>query len=211
MMDAIVFDIDGTLLDSSGIDSRLYIESIKTILGEVKLRPDWSDYEHVTDQGVLRDIIRDNGLSRERELISQVKRVFLQSIAEHLRTQGPFREIPGARRFVRALNQSSEMRVAYATGGWTHSAKLKLESAGFPLDDLPLASSDDHDDRVSIMRSAAARFPESTNRVIYFGDAIWDQRACEELGWQFVAVGTALGGIENFDSVERFIDQIRKN
>jgi hypothetical protein len=33
------------------------------------------------------------------------------------------------------------------------------------------------------------------------GDAEWDQRACASLGWNFVAVGPELGGIETYTGV----------
>jgi formylglycine-generating enzyme required for sulfatase activity len=43
---------------------------------------------------------------------------------------GPFAEIPGAKRFVTGLLGSASSCVAYATGGWSESAAIKLGSAG---------------------------------------------------------------------------------
>ena len=34
--------------------------------------------------------------------------------------------------------------------------------------------------------------------VTYYGDGPWDRQACQQLGWEFVAVGAELGGLENF-------------
>ncbi len=52
------------------------------------------------------------------------------------------------------------------------------------------------------MRSALRMAGGSAGEVTYFGDGEWDQRACKELGWQFVAVGPRLGGIESFTDIQ---------
>ena len=199
-MDIVAFDIDGTLLDSSDVDSTLYVEAVRTVLGDIKVRSDWSDYEHVTDQGLLRSIIRDNKLTEESGLISKVKEQFVQTLSDHLETHGPFEELPGALNFVQALQRSDNTRIVYATGGWRTSAKLKLQSSGFPLEGIPLSSSDDHDDRISIMRSAVSQLSINANAITYYGDGVWDKFACEKLGWRFVPVGKELGGIETYET-----------
>ena len=52
------------------------------------------------------------------------------------------------------------------------------------------------------MRSALRMAGGCAGEVTYFGDGEWDQRACKELGWQFVAVGPRLGGIESFTDIQ---------
>ena len=52
------------------------------------------------------------------------------------------------------------------------------------------------------MRSALEKIGGDTGAVTYFGDAEWDQRACRDLGWNFVAVGPRLGGIRSFSNFE---------
>jgi len=34
--------------------------------------------------------------------------------------------------------------------------------------------------------------------ITYYGDALWDEAATRTLGWQFVAVGKALNGLESY-------------
>ncbi|MDX1625468.1 MAG: HAD family hydrolase [Wenzhouxiangellaceae bacterium] len=197
-MNVFAFDIDGTLLDSSDVDSRLYLESVERVLGNVELRSHWSDYEHVTDQGLLKSIILDNRLEHESLLIGKVKREFFQALKDYLNAHGPFRQIPGAREFVESLRRSDNTRIVYATGGWRDSASLKLQTSGFPLEGIPLGCSDDHDDRPSIMRNAVASLSVKPHTITYYGDGTWDKVACEKLGWRFVAVGMELGGIEDY-------------
>ena len=97
---------------------------------------------------------------------------------------------------------SEERRIAIATGCWRESALLKLESAGFGIDGIPVVTGDDSPVRVEIMRSALNKTGGDVQSVTYFGDAEWDQRACRELGWNFVAVGPDLGGITTYVDVD---------
>lgn len=95
-----------------------------------------------------------------------------------------------------------DTRVAIATGCWRQSALLKLESAGFDIDGVPLVTSDEFPARIDIMRGALQSTGSDCAPVTYFGDAEWDRRACLELGWNFVAVGPALGGITSYTGFE---------
>jgi hypothetical protein len=91
--------------------------------------------------------------------------------------------------------------VAYATGGWSASASIKLASAGFPLQGIPLASSDDYPDRESIMVHALNQLRGEFQSVTYYGDGDWDEAASRNLGWKFVPVGARLSGLTRFKPV----------
>ncbi len=200
MMHAVVFDIDGTLIESLSVDERLYRSSITDVLGPVSLR-DLHDYEHVTDSGILAEIIHDNALDVGAETIEAVKSLFVERLREHVAVSGAFPAIGGAISFFETLRQSGDKRVAIATGGWRASALIKLESAGFNINGVPLVTSDDSPRRVEIMQAALDKAGQEFSSVTYFGDALWDERACRQLGWTFVPVGPALDGIRSFDDV----------
>lgn len=197
-MEACIFDIDGTLLESFEADCELFIKAVRTVLGVSEVDRDWSAYTHVTDQGVLRELMEANDIPPDEQLIEATKREFLTLLRAHIDTAGPFREIPGARGFVSRLMSSQQHYVAYATGAWRESALLKLNSAGFPTDGIRVSTSSEFEDRVSIMRSAVAGAPPNIGKITYYGDGVWDQVAAGELGWEFVPVGTALGGIVSY-------------
>jgi beta-phosphoglucomutase-like phosphatase (HAD superfamily) len=156
-MHAVILDIDGTLLNSNEIDDMLYLAAVRRVLGQAKVRESWSRYRNVTDAGILDEILSDNVLTSSAATLNAVRDVFVESIRQHVERTGPFTEIPGAREFVASLQASRAHCVAYATGGWSASASIKLASAGFPLRGIPLASSDDYPDRQSIMKSMGFR------------------------------------------------------
>lgn len=199
-MHAVLFDIDGTLLESEAVDGRLYEEALRAGVGEVQLRPNWADYVHVTDSGLLREILDDNGRVYTAELEERVRSRFVALIDAHIQSHGPFREVPGARRFVEALSASATHAVAFATGGWGATAEHKLRSAGFDFTGIPLRSSDDGIRRADIMSAALQALGRDFESVTYYGDAPWDERACRELGWRFQPVGARLQGIREYSA-----------
>lgn len=201
-MKAIILDIDGTLIQSMSVDTELYFSSIREVLGAVNVRDKLDDYDHVTDSGILAQLLEDNGYSSDDEVSTAVQAAFVEGLRRHIKSAGPFPAVDGAIQFVEHIRERNDRRVAIATGGWRKSALLKLESAGFNIDDIPVVTSDDSPSRVEIMRLALAMIGDDFESVTYFGDAAWDQRACQTLGWRFVAVGPDLGGIESYVGID---------
>lgn len=182
------------------IDSDLYFSSISAVLGSVEIRENLNDYDHVTDSGIIAQVMEDNGLPQDSDAIDTIRNQFVAGLTEHIETDGPFPEIPGAARFIDRLRGSEEHDVAIATGGWRLSALLKLETSDLNVEGIPVFSCDDSPSRTEIMRIALSQLGNAYESVTYFGDAEWDRRACETLGWKFVPVGAGLGGIETYDN-----------
>ena len=199
-MKAIVLDIDGTLIESMAVDSDLYFSSISAVLGAVEIRENLNDYDHVTDSGIIAQVMEDNGLPQDSDAIDTIRNRFVAGLTQHIETDGPFPEVPGAARFINRLRDSKEHDVAIATGGWRLSALLKLETSELNVNGIPVFSCDDSPSRTEIMRIALSQLGNAYESVTYFGDAEWDRRACETLGWEFVPVGPGLGGIETYDN-----------
>ena len=197
-MHAVVFDIDGTLLQSAAVDDALYRNAVHAVLGSVRFRPSLADYTHVSDSGILQEIFADNAFGEDPDVVDAIKARFVAALESHVAANGPFPEIPGAAAMLRQLQASTQHAVAFATGGWRASALLKLGSAGLGEFGFPLATSDDAHDRADIMRIALASLGTGFESVTYYGDGPWDQDASRRLGWDFVAVGPELGGLEHY-------------
>lgn len=188
----VIFDIDGTLVDSTGFDDRLYITAIRDVLGDVSIRPDWGDYPHVTDTGILREICRENGLDAQ-DCEQEVRSRFGELVSSHLHETAACTATPGAMLFWDDLRHDERIAVGIATGGWGHTARMKLACVGYALAGIPLASSDDSHERVQIMQRCRAQLPPA-QITVYVGDGEWDRDASERLGWRFIGIGKRLQG-----------------
>lgn len=194
----VIFDIDGTLCHTSGVDDSCWCRAAEEILGVGSMSTDWGVYPHSTDESIACALIREH-LKEEptRELLDRLRDRFLE-LLEETRASDPdqFQSTPGAAELIEALKERG-IHVAVATGGWRCSACLKLECAGIPTHDLPAAFADDAHPRERIitiaMERAAARLeiePESLGNAVYVGDGCWDVRAARALDIGFLGVAT---------------------
>ena len=209
---AVIFDIDGTLVESSRFEDNVYISAIRDVLGDVSIREDWRTYRHVTDTGVLRQIMEENQISGE-ERIHEVRTRFGKLANRYVDSGGQCRPIPGAAGLFQKLRNDSRYEVGIATGGWRHTAEMKLRHAGFDLKNVVLASSDDSEERIEIMQKCLQALGNSFQRIVYAGDAEWDVRATRELGWHFIGVGPRLKGkceywVEDLSNHEAFVEML---
>lgn len=202
-----MFDIDGTLVESYEFDSECFACAVKEVMG-IEIETDWATYPHVSDAGILQQILDSNRGFNKAQYEPLVKVSFLNKIKNCI-AKAPVKPIAGACLFIETLRARKDVSISFATGGWYESAVIKLQSAGINFSDIPIASSNDHFDRARIMKLSAHRAAvESNDSVTYFGDGIWDKNACEELGFNFVLVGDRLSHhtrITNFESFEQLL------
>jgi phosphoglycolate phosphatase-like HAD superfamily hydrolase len=191
----LLFDIDGTLIDSQAADGEIYLSVLEEVFGFADVSSDWGAYRHTTDSGILQEIFETRLGRAPRDCeVAAFRERFVEVIAEAASIE-TFREIPGARRMLSALDALPAHRVGLATGGWRASARCKMLSAGLRFDEYPSACADDAQSRISIMRLAIERAASRMNgrgpqSVVYIGDGLWDARACRALGIPFIAIAS---------------------
>lgn len=184
-----MFDIDGTLIQSYDFDTDCFVDAVEKVTG-IKVDSDWSKYTHITDSGILNEVIASNAISEKEDICTEVKNTFIQNVKRHIKLN-PVKEIKGASSFLAKLSSREDIIISFATGGWLESAELKLGSAGIDFSDIVIASSNDHYKRTEIMKVSNSIATKDHNLpCTYFGDGSWDKKACEELNINFVAVGS---------------------
>lgn len=204
-MRLVMFDIDETLVDTSSFEDDCFVRAINSVL-EVELNRDWTSFNHVSDTGIVNELLKDVESEAERQLFFQrIRATFVELIDGHIKMNGA-QEIAGAVRLFEHLQQREDVVLAIATGGWRETAELKLRSAGISYLGVALATSDDHFDRQKIMQIAQQRAGdfEFASRT-YVGDGAWDKAASEALGFNFVLVGNKITHskqVDDFSDVE---------
>lgn len=203
-MITIIFDVDDTLVDSMHFDIKLFVSTVREILGDVVVHDDWRKFKHVTDSGILEQIISENSIANAKEVFGRVRKRFGEMVMAYLEAN-PCKPKRGAIEAINELSKNKNYTIGFATGGWRHTALMKLRSAGFSFDEATLFSSDDHHERSGIMECCKNRIAQNCNDVVYVGDGEWDLEAAAKLRWGFIGIGDRLKGktevwIEDFIS-----------
>lgn len=191
--ETLIFDLDGTLVNSAAFEDDCYVAAMREILGDVPIDTDWSRFEHVTDAGILKQLMEELQIPDSDRVIARVREAFGRRVRDYFSAGGACPAIAGARETLVRLAENGH-RIGIATGGWRHTAGMKLERAGIEAERLVLSSCDDAVDRIGIMTDCLAKLGGNPERVVYFGDGPWDMKATASLGWRFVGIGPRLSG-----------------
>lgn len=192
-----MFDLDGTLVDSTAVDAECYLQALVDVFGFDldRIDADWANYPHVTDAGILQTLCQTElGRDPDPVEICCYQQRFLQ-LLEIATIDRPLQQIAGASEILQYLDTGSNYAIALATGAWRQTAQFKLDRTN--LDGLisPTACSNDAYARVEIMKCAYSRsilaYQQSQfDSIIYVGDGVWDGIAARTLNYRFVGIGT---------------------
>jgi phosphoglycolate phosphatase-like HAD superfamily hydrolase len=188
-----IFDIDGTLTDTNGVDDEAYRTAVSAAIEVAPEIIDWSGALHVTDAEIFRHLCTVHGRGEpSAELMSRARAQFVELLTSTLRDEPDrFVEIRGAATMLDRLANEG-WSVALATGGWGPSARLKLRAAGIEINDALLACADDGVSRADIVRLARQRaesvYGTRFDRVVSVGDGVWDVATAASLELPFVGI-----------------------
>lgn len=210
-MHLVMFDIDGTLIESYDFDSICFVEAIREVLG-ITISADWARYQHVTDSGILSQIIDERFLDQNRnEIVRSVKEKFLARTKNHL-SLNTVLPVAGAAEFLSEIYRRKDITLVFATGGWLESARMKLDASQIYFPDIPIASASDHHSRIEIMKCAQNKTGYSKyESITYFGDGLWDLKASLALGYNFILVGNRVDyhqSISDFRDIDLVLNYI---
>ena len=222
-MRLIIFDIDGTIVDSINADDTCFIQTFEDLYQIDLSRADWSDFKNVTDTGLTMEIF-EIWLRRKpnEEEIAMVKSYFKKLLYGHI---DQFAEIEGALAFIEMMADHPEYEIGFATGGWRETAEMKCQAIGLNLNEYIFKSSDDHYQRETIIERAIKEALEKHDvrkfeSITYFGDGLWDLKTTQALGIGFIGVDTRQSGklanagaeqiVRNFTDHEWLLNAINK-
>ena len=186
----LIFDIDDTVTKSEFQHQSSFIDAMKA-LGIHKINQNWSEYDHMTDTYILKCNF-ENNLDAEfnKEFISK----FENKMMGFMTQLSEVSEIPGSTAFVEKIYNHDSYDYCFATGSLSNPALLKLKQAGIRHQEEIVVGSNDYLSREEIVDAAISRAKQFYNvveyeRIISFGDGLWDLKTAEKLGLHFVGLG----------------------
>lgn len=211
----IIFDIDGTLLNSKKVEDKCFIKSLNNCFN-IKLEEnfDWAVLKNVTDWGITEEIFHQfKGFFPSNEDYHLMIKTFIEELNfELIKDKTQFSEIKGAIQFLENLKIKG-YKIGIATGSWEESALLKLNSINLDIRDFAFSNSNYFKSREDILIDVIHQIDKNApkSNVYYFGDGIWDFKTCQNLGINFIGIDNHNDGkLKNIGSkyvFENYINQ----
>lgn len=208
MRHLVLFDIDGTILHSSGA-GRAAMEAALALVfgtpGDPSIR-----YDGKTDKQIVREAMRHAGYSDEL-IDARMNDVIAAYVAGLPATLGdPSRGVglfPGVREIIDVVHQHEDCVLGLLTGNVEQGARLKLASVGLDFDMFRVnAFGSDSEVRGELPAVAHRRMEETfgvTLRgtdVVVIGDTPADIACGRELGARAIAVATGSFTVEDLEA-----------
>jgi len=189
-MKLVLFDIDGTLINSVKTDDECFVQTFDELYNIDLTKANWNEFTHVTDWGLTQEIFEKwQGCVPTKEDIVTIKSHFYSLLQQRA---NEFTEVKNALTFIQQLSSMPDIEIGFATGGWRETAALKCNTIGLDLNRFMVQSSNDHFQRSKIIELVIKAAKNHQNRefdsITYFGDGLWDLKATQELGIDFIGV-----------------------
>lgn len=186
----VVFDIDGTLTDSVPQHQAAFEEAMRSF-PFANLDTNWAGYRHHTDTGIFAEAWEREGKDGTPPY-SELERRYKQAYNVAIRRQ-IVSEISGAQSFLRSI--SEHWIVVYATGSLSYGAGHKLSVVGVSDAEQIVVTASEFTTREQLVETAVQRGCKvggisTPQQVISIGDGIWDLKTANQLGYDFLGIGT---------------------
>ncbi|HMG69521.1 MAG TPA: HAD family hydrolase [Gemmatimonadaceae bacterium] len=207
-MRLVLFDIDGTLLNSAGLGRASMRRALGSIFGSPG-NPAYR-YDGKTDKQIVRDVMRLEGHSDEH-IDSQMQKlieIYLDGLREGA-ASGKFdvRPLDGVIELLDALEPRNDVVLGLLTGNVESGARTKLTAAGLNPDRFRVnAFGSDHENRPELPAIAQRRASEQLgldiagDRIVVIGDTPADIACGRSLGAKAIGVASGHYTVEDLQS-----------
>lgn len=183
MDSAVIFDVDGVLLDLTAPEEDTFFLAFERLHGITGLSRDWDSYRVRNDEHIIAEILERHGLPARAH--DAIVAEYLAILSEGLSSRAlKAVEIRGARDLLGAL---ADRKTGIATANLLSAARLRLASLGLwaPVSALTFGAEGSGHKRETVARAiAAAGLPKQ--RIVYVGDNLNDVDAGLSNGVHFI-------------------------
>jgi phosphoglycolate phosphatase len=193
----LLFDIDGTLLDTGGAGAGALLDAAEEVFGVRREDLPALDLAGATDGGVIRQLFQDARHEFGEEKAEAFRDFYLRRLRE--RVHGPDfagRLLTGVAALLSHLQGANGYAMGLLTGNLRRGAQIKLEKFGIHHHFADGGFGDDGVHRNELGPVAVRRMEQATGRsfrsdqVIVIGDTPKDIACAQAMGARCMAVGT---------------------
>ena len=207
-MRLVLFDIDGTLLNSGGMGRASMQRALGLVFGSPG-NPSYR-YDGKTDKQIVRDVMRLEGHSDEHidARMEKLIGLYLDGLREGSKS-GKFnvRPLEGVPELLDALEARDDVVLGLLTGNVEPGARLKLTAAGIDPDRFRVnAFGSDHEHRPELPAIAQRRASETLGvdiageGLVVIGDTPADIECGRELGARAIGVASGHYTVEQLEA-----------
>jgi phosphoglycolate phosphatase len=205
----LLFDIDGTLLDTGGAGAGALLDAAEFVFGVRREEMPPLDLAGATDGGVIRQIFADARHDHCEEKAYAFRERYLQRLHERLHhAEFTGRLLGGVTTLLSHLQGSNGFAIGLLTGNIRRGAELKLQRFGIDHHFADGGFGDDGEHRNLLGPIAVRRMEQATGRkfaperVIVIGDTPKDIACAHAMGARCLAVGTGRFGRDELQAFE---------
>jgi phosphoglycolate phosphatase-like HAD superfamily hydrolase len=201
MSTVLLFDIDGTLVSSSGVGRMAIERAFELRHGRSDVLP--ASFAGMTDKAITRDALLALGLRFDTEAdlareVDDTLAAYLRILEQELKGAHGVRIHAGIERALDMAERRTDVALGLGTGNVMEGARLKLECVGLFHRFAFGGFGDDAIDRAEIILAGAKRGAAKLNqpldrcRVVVVGDTPRDITAAQAIGADSIAVATGV-------------------
>jgi HAD superfamily hydrolase (TIGR01549 family) len=181
---AIIFDVDGVLLELTRAEEELFFQPFAARCDTSKLSRDWNSYRIRNDEDIIAEIVKRHELPEAEN--ENIKNEYLALLREQLEAKAFISPpIEGAHQLLSAC--ASFATIGIATANFRDAAKLRLESAELWHHVSAHAfGADGGGHKHEILKRALQSVDLPKSHIIYVGDNINDVEAGLMNGVRFI-------------------------
>lgn len=205
----LLFDIDGTLLDTRGSGAGALLDAVEEVFGVPRDSLPPLDLAGATDGGVVRKLFADAGHPMTEERAEAYRRSYLSHLKRRLHHEAfAGRLLPAVRELLAALADHDHVHLGLLTGNLREGAGYKLSRFSIDHHFIDGAFGDDAEDRnllgpIAVKRMADARGHDfDVAEVIVIGDTPKDIACARALGARCLGVATGAFGVHHLSPHE---------
>jgi len=224
----LLFDIDGTLINTGGAGLRAMKASATECLGDPTLL-EGGAFAGKTDRQIIHGLIRRAGIQRDREQkATSMYACYIKLLGKNLSDAENFFVYPHAASILQQFSHDPNLELALLTGNLEQGARLKLEHANLWHYFNWGIYGDVSEDRDDLARKALSVILEKDDsadprRIVVIGDTVGDIRCGQAIGATTIAYSAGFQPVEkllpanpdhltdDLSTIPGIIEQLRKS